>query len=177
MRDENLYDPCLRQGEAVFLHYLHAHGAKYVVIGSHAVLLYVGDRDEAVNDLDVVIECSKENAAKVYDAVQDYYPGLLTKQAIDRLAQPRKRLDFSIGDPIEIFTSTDSPELSFDDLLRDSSEVHVSIVVGNLSEKSEFEVPFVSKAHLLQLKQEAISDPERDENKRAQDQRDVKALQ
>jgi hypothetical protein len=175
MRDENLDAPCLRQGEAVFLHYLHAHGAKYVVIGSHAILLYVGDRDEGVNDLDVVIECSEENAAKVYDAVQDYYPGLLTREAIDRLAQPKQMMTVPQGDPIDIFTSTDSSQLSFDDLWKDRCEVLVSVVVGNPPMKYEFYVPFVSKAHLLQLKREAVSNPGRGE-KREQDQKDVEAL-
>jgi hypothetical protein len=178
MTNENLFDPCLRDDEKAFLHYLHASGAKYVVIGGHAVLLYVGDRETGVNDLDVVIECSHENAVKVFNAVEDYAPRTISEQRIDELAQPRKKLPLSInGTRIDIMTSTDSTVLSFDDLWRDRCEVPVSVALGNPPRRYEFNASFVSKAHLLQLKQEAINDPNRDEKGREQDQKDVESLQ
>ena len=114
MTNETLYSPTLRECGKVFLHYLYARGAKHVVIGGHAVLLYAGDREVGVNDLDAVIECSHENAVKVFAAIQDcgvqleYEPGVY----IDHLSRPNSKVTFSCGDPIEILTSTKSEVLS-----------------------------------------------------------------
>jgi hypothetical protein len=126
---------------------------------------------------DFVAPAPEKNAVKVYAAVQAYAPGRISEQAIDFLAQPKKILRISNGDLIEILTSTKSTEVSFDDLWRDRCEVSVSVVVGDPPKKYKFGAPFVSKAHLLQLKKEAVSDPGRDENKREQDQKDVESLQ
>jgi hypothetical protein len=177
--NETLYSPTLRECEKAFLHYLYARGAKHVVIGGHAVLLYAGDREVGVNDLDVVIECSHENAVRVFAAIQDCGVQLIYEQAeyIDRLSQPNTKLCVPYGGPIEILTSTKSEVLSFDDLWRDRCLVSVSVAVGDSWGESVFDAAFVSKAHLLQLKREAISDPERDEKGREQDKNDVESLQ
>jgi hypothetical protein len=178
MIDDMLYSPCLSQCEQVFLAHLHAQGAKYVVIGGHAVLLYLEDREGGVNDLDIVIECSRENALKVAAAVEDYAPGLISKHAVDDLAQPKKKLTILYGgDPIEIVTSTSSTVLSFEDLWRDRCLVSVSVIVKDSLNPAVFNVPYVSKAHLLQLKQEAVNDTDRDEEKREQDRKDMESMQ
>jgi hypothetical protein len=82
-----------------------------------------------------------------------------------RRTRPNAGLTFSHGDRIEIFPSTGSEVLLFDDLWRDRCLVSVSVAVGDLGELSEFHAPFVSKAHLMQLKQEAIDDPARKEKR------------
>lgn len=174
----DLYFPALRECEKAFLYYLYAHGARHVVIGSHAVLLYVGDREVGANDLDVVVECNNENAVKVFAAVQDCGVRLIYEPAeyIDRLSRPKTNLGVPFGGHIEILTSIESEMLSFDDLWRDRYLARVSVAVGDSGEVSVFDAPFVSKAHLLQLKQEAINDPVRGE-KREQDIIDLKSLQ
>ena len=80
---------------------------------------------------------------------------------------------------VEIMTSTESEVLTFDDLWRDRFLVSVSVVLPGSWEESVFDVPFVSKAHLVQLRQEAINSPERKKNKEKweQDIIDLKSLQ
>jgi hypothetical protein len=180
MTNENLF-PALRDGEKTILYHLYAHGAKHVVFGSHAVLLYAPDREVGANDLDVVVECSKENAVKVLAAVQacgaqlEYEPA----EYLDRLSRPKSGVNVPYDNGVEIMTSTESEVLSFDDLWRDRCLVSVSMVLPGSWEESIFDVPFVSNAHLVQLKQEAINNPERKKNKEKweQDIIDLKSLQ
>jgi len=182
MTNENLYHS-LRECEKAFLHHLNARRAKYVVIGSHAVLLYAPDRRlGGANDLDVAVDCSKENAVKVFAAAQacGYKPpeGETEEGCIARLSQEETVLRFPYGgtrngDPIEVVTSIGSEVLSFDDLWRDPRLVSVSVWVEN--KMSEFEASFVTKAHLMQLKQEAIDDQSRKE-KSERDRMDLEDL-
>jgi hypothetical protein len=174
MTNENL-SPVLRDGEIEFLYHLHACGAKYLVTGSHAVLLYAPDRRlGGANDLDVVVECSHENAVKVLAAAQacGYKPSDGEAKCIEGLSRPKGRLSFSYGGPIEILTSTDLP---FGDLWRDRRFFPVAVVIPGSWRKSKFDAAFVSKAHLIQLKQEAIKDPARKE-KRELDKIDLEDL-
>lgn len=176
MTNEKLYDPLLKKVGRAILYRLHARGAKHVVFGGHAVLLYAGYREFGVNDLDIVIAPSDENAAKVLAAVHDYYPDQASKVTIDQLTQPRKKWTFGERiEKVDIVTSTDSRTLSFDDLWRDRREVSTSVVLDGV--KHEFGAPFVSKAHLIQLKLESINDPKRLEEGKEKDRKDVGLLQ
>jgi len=177
MTNENLF-PALRDGEKEFFHHLHARGAKYVLFGSHAVLLYSPDRElGGANDLEVVVEYGKENAVKVFAAARACgvkpAEGETEEDCIVALSQPNKILRFPYGGPIEVMTSTKSEVLLFDDLWRDPRLVSISVAVGG--EISEFKVPFVTKAHLMQLKQEAIDDQTRKE-KSERDRMDLEDL-
>jgi hypothetical protein len=103
-----------------------------MVFGGHAVLLYAPERDlGGANDLDVVVECSKENAVKVFAAAQACgvkpAEGETEEDCIARLSQPNKILRFPYGGPIEVMTSTKSEVLLFDDLWRDPRLVSVSV--------------------------------------------------
>jgi len=49
---------------------LESSRAKYLIVGGHAVMYYTEPR--FTKDLDVFIEASKENAAKVFDALRDF---------------------------------------------------------------------------------------------------------
>jgi hypothetical protein len=117
----------------------------------------------------------RKDGAKVIATVNDYYPEQASQVTIDRLTQPRKKWSFGEGiDLFDIVTSTDSPVLSFDDLWRDRREVSTSIILDGITH--EFDVPFVSKTHLLQLKLESINDPERPEEGKEKDRKDVESL-
>lgn len=50
------------------LHFLNAVGARYLLVGAHAVSYYTEPR--YTKDLDILIDPTKENAAKVYDALK-----------------------------------------------------------------------------------------------------------
>jgi len=175
MANENLYDPALRKVGRAILYELHARGVRHMVFGGHAVLLYVGYREFGVRDLDIVIEPSDENATKIIATIHDYYPEQASEVTRDRLTQPRKKWSFGQGiDLFDIVTSSNSQTLLFDDLWRDRREVSTSIDLGGM--KHEFGVPFVSKDHLIQLKLESINDPERLEEGKEKDRKDLESL-
>ena len=56
-----------------FIGALNAHGARYLVIGAHAVAFHA--RPRATKDLDILIEPTPENARKVLAALRDFFGG------------------------------------------------------------------------------------------------------
>jgi hypothetical protein len=56
-----------------FIAALNAHGARYLVVGAHAVAFH--GRPRATRDLDLWIEPSEENAQRVLAALSDFFGG------------------------------------------------------------------------------------------------------
>ena len=56
-----------------FIGALNAHGARYLVIGAHAVAFHA--RPRATKDLDILIEPTPKNARKVLAALRDFFGG------------------------------------------------------------------------------------------------------
>ena len=54
-----------------FIAALNAHGARYLVVGAHAVAFHA--RPRATKDLDILIESTANNARKVLDALRDFF--------------------------------------------------------------------------------------------------------
>ena len=56
-----------------FLESLNAHGARYLVVGAHAVAFHA--RPRATKDLDVYVEPARENAERVLAAIRHFFGG------------------------------------------------------------------------------------------------------
>lgn len=69
-----------------FLESLNAHGARYLVIGAHAVALYA--RPRATKDLDIYIEPTQENAAQVLAAIRSFFGGADLGFTVEDLLAP-----------------------------------------------------------------------------------------
>jgi len=63
----------MNSGFEELLKLFNASGVKYLVVGGHAMMLYTEPR--YTKDLDVWIEASEENAAKVFGAERAYFIG------------------------------------------------------------------------------------------------------
>ena len=122
--------------ETELLAALASHKVRCVVIGGHAATHYGVERP--VKDLDLVIDHSPENAARVISALATLGEGGVT---VAQLSQPRKQVRIARRG-CEMLTSVSVP---FEDLFHAST----SLDVGGVS------VRVVSKDHLLRLKLDA----------------------
>jgi predicted nucleotidyltransferase len=78
----------------------NAHGVRYLLVGAHAVALH--GRPRATKDLDIFLEATDENAAKVLAAIRTFFGGsdlgirtedLLTPGKIIQLGVAPSRID------------------------------------------------------------------------------------
>ena len=139
-------DPLLR---VCFL--LNKQCAKYLIIGGHACILHGLVR--TTEDVDILVEGSEENLAKVIAALSEMEDGAA------RELTPRDLLDnvvVKIADEVEVDVSRSACKISYDDAI--DSALHVEIDgVG---------VPYVDLKTLIATK----------ETPRQQDQADVVRL-
>lgn len=70
-----------------FIAALNAHGARYLIIGAHAVALHA--RPRATKDLDILIDATPENARKVLAALRDFFGGANIGYKVADLIDPR----------------------------------------------------------------------------------------
>lgn len=56
-----------------FVESLTRHGARFLLVGAHAVAFYAQPR--ATKDLDVLVDNDEENAARVLEAIRDFFGG------------------------------------------------------------------------------------------------------
>jgi predicted nucleotidyltransferase len=70
-----------------FIAALNAHGAKYLVVGAHAVAFHA--RPRATKDLDILIEPTPENAQKLLAALHDFFGGADLGYSVSDLIDPR----------------------------------------------------------------------------------------
>jgi len=69
-----------------FIAALNAHGARYLVVGAHAVAFHA--RPRATKDLDILIEPTADNARKVLDALRDFFGGADLGYTVEDLSAP-----------------------------------------------------------------------------------------
>lgn len=122
--------------ETEFVLALASHGVRYVVVGGHAVAHYGVDRP--VKDLDVVIDHSPENAARVIHALASLHEGGVS---VAQLSQPGQQVRIPRRS-CELLTSVAVP---FEELFQSSTLVTVDGVP----------VRVVAKDHLRRLKLDA----------------------
>jgi hypothetical protein len=56
-----------------FIDALNVRGVKYLIVGAHAVAFHAQPR--ATKDLDILVEATPENAARVLEAMSDFFGG------------------------------------------------------------------------------------------------------
>lgn len=87
----------------------NAHSVLYLIVGGYAMLFH-GDNDRPVNDLDIWIDNNRENALKCFDALQNIAPGAFPFSA-GCLAVRGKKIDLrKLHCEAEIFTSMDGAD-------------------------------------------------------------------
>jgi len=112
--------------------------ARFIIVGAYAVNLYVDPR--ATGDLDIWVEPSAENAAKVLRALKDFGVPLTGVSESD-FAKPG--VTFQIGvSPLRIDILTEIPGVGFDEAWKDRS----------LHTFGPSTIPFLGKQTLIQNK-------------------------
>ena len=97
---------------------LNAGSARYLVIGGHAVILHGSVR--TTEDVDILIEATEENSAKVIAALSQMEDGAA------RELTPRDLLDnvvVKIADEVEVDVSTHAWKVSYSDAIGSALEV------------------------------------------------------
>jgi hypothetical protein len=137
--------------EKEFLSVLANRDVRYVVIGGHAVNFHGYQRP--VNDIDVVIDNSMDNAQKFIIVLADLkMKG--QEVTVDNISKPKKKINILFYNA-DVLTSID--DVPFNELYRDR-------IILNYN---GLEFGIISKNHLLIMKLSS---------ERPEDQRDYKAL-
>lgn len=120
-----------------FVASLNAHGVRYLLIGAHAVAFHA--RPRATKDLDILVEPSGENAARVLAAVRDFFGGAELAIAVSDLTTSEKVIQLGVWPQrIDLMTSMMSGQ-SFEELWR--NRVHGAF--------GDEETQYISLADLL----------------------------
>ncbi len=117
--------------------------ARFLVVGAHALAVHGVAR--ATGDLDVWIDATPDNAARVWAALQAFGAPVETLDAsVDDLSQPDRVLQLGLP-PRRIDVMTDISGVEFDE----AWESKVFQAIGSL------DVPFLSRADLVRNKKAA----------------------
>jgi hypothetical protein len=81
-----------------FIGSLNAHRVRYLIVGAHALAYHA--RPRATKDLDIFIEPSSENAARILEALLSFF-GADTGYQIDDLIQPGTIIQLGVA-PVRI---------------------------------------------------------------------------
>jgi predicted nucleotidyltransferase len=82
-----------------FIAALNAHGVRYLVIGAHAVAFHA--RPRATKDLDILLEPSAENAARVLAALKEFFGGADLGYTVEDLLAPHWIVQLGVA-PVRI---------------------------------------------------------------------------
>jgi len=114
--------------------------AEFLVVGAHAVGVHA--RPRATGDLDLWVRPTRENARRVWQALEVYRAPLHELRLDDLVSDD---LVFQIGiAPNRIDLMTDIGSVRFDDAWRE----RVIVEIGGIS------VPVIGKEHLIQAKRD-----------------------
>lgn len=90
-----------------FVESLTRHGARFLIVGAHAVALYAQPR--ATKDLDVLIDNDADNAVRVLDAIRDFFGGAELGLSVADLTKPGRVVQLGVFPArIDILTSLPS---------------------------------------------------------------------
>ncbi len=82
-----------------FIAALNAHGARYLVVGAHAVAFHA--RPRATKDLDILLEATPKNARRVLAALRDFFCGAELGYTVEDLTDPRWIIQLGVA-PVRI---------------------------------------------------------------------------
>jgi hypothetical protein len=126
-----------------FLAALIAAGARFLVVGAHAMAVHGVPR--ATGDLDVWIEATPRNASRVWAALEDFGAPLQAIDiSVDDLLQPDRVVQIGLP-PRRIDLLTEISGVEFDDAWTARSEQ----ALGSL------QIPFLGRADLVRNKRAA----------------------
>jgi len=136
---------------------LNACGAKYLVVGAHAVMRYTEPR--ATKDLDLWIENSSQNARRVYRGLRRFGAPLDQITPAD-LEEPEMILQIGVA-PVRVDILSSLPGMSFADAWQHRESVLWEGV----------EAPFISRNDLVRAKKLAGRPSDREDLRRLQRKR------
>lgn len=140
-------DFCIDNREFEVIQALNRTSTRYMVIGGYAVLYY-GCVNRQVNDLDIWIDNSEENARRVIEALQ----GMLSNDlgfSVEHLVKPKVKLDLSAArSMVELFTTVSS--VPFED----------AYSRRNTTSQDGEQIDIVSIDDLLMIKRQAVEESE-----------------
>jgi hypothetical protein len=140
-----------------FLRRISEDGVRYLVVGGYAVRYHGYLRP--TKDLDLFVDRSLRNVEELCRSLSEL--GADNIEAVrEHLLQPRKKATW---DDVELLTTMEG--LEFDELFQD----RVLASIG------DFEVPIMSRRHLIQAKRIALADPDRSASSDV-DLQDLRAL-
>ncbi len=87
-----------------FIAALNAHGARYLIVGAHAVAFHA--RPRATKDLDILIESTVDNARKVLAALREFFGGADLGYTVEDLTAPDWIIQLGVA-PVRIDLLTD----------------------------------------------------------------------
>jgi predicted nucleotidyltransferase len=87
-----------------FIAALNAHGARYLIVGAHAVAFHA--RPRATKDLDILLESTADNARKVLAALREFFGGADLGYTVEDLTAPDWIIQLGVA-PVRIDLLTD----------------------------------------------------------------------
>lgn len=112
-----------------FIAALNAHGARYLLVGAHAVAFHA--RPRATKDLDILIESTADNARKVLNALRDFFGGADLGYTVEDLTAPDWIIQLGVA-PVRIDLLTDILGFSrFEDAWKNRVEGRFGSVATN----------------------------------------------
>jgi predicted nucleotidyltransferase len=112
-----------------FIAALNARGARYLVVGAHAVAFHA--RPRATKDLDILIESTADNARKVLNALRDFFGGADLGYTVEDLTTPDWIIQLGVA-PVRIDLLTEILGFSrFEDAWKNRVAGHFGSVTTN----------------------------------------------
>lgn len=90
-----------------FIDALNAHGARYLIIGAHAVAFHA--RPRATKDLDILVDPTPSNALNVLRALRDFFGGVDLGYTVEDITDPRWIIQLGVA-PVRIDVLSHLPE-------------------------------------------------------------------
>ncbi|MFA6242454.1 MAG: nucleotidyltransferase [Candidatus Hydrogenedentales bacterium] len=82
-----------------FIDALNVHGARYLIVGAHAVAYHA--RPRATKDLDILIEATAKNARKVLQSLKAFFGGAELDYTVEDLLSPQWVVQLGVA-PVRI---------------------------------------------------------------------------
>jgi hypothetical protein len=164
--EETPFEPLEESDELTLLRAFAGHGVRMIVSGSYALRVHCNNL-RAPGDLDLVVEPEPANLDRMQAALESL--GVAEAVAVRELfARPQPALwhwrEGLLDHHVDLVSAARS--FSFAELARDAVAVTYA----------EFQLLVICRDHLVASKRTALMDPNRADDKKAQDQIDLEAL-
>ena len=111
-----------------FIAALNDHGARYLIVGAHAVAFHA--RPRATKDLDILLDPAPGNARKVLAALRDFFGGADLGYTVEDLTDPQWIIQLGVA-PVRIDLLTQIPGCAnFEEVWKKRSEARFGSVTA-----------------------------------------------